>query len=296
MKVLVFGASGMLGHQLCKALSNRVETWGTVHENAKGYTQYGFLPEERLISQVDALDLDKIANVLDEIQPDCVINAIGLVKQRDEAKQAIPSIQINALFPHQLASLCRKMDARLVHISTDCVFSGLRGGYSEADVPDPMDLYGRTKLLGELNFPGCLTLRTSIIGWEICGNSSLLEWFARQRGRSIKGYKKAIFSGFSSSVLANLIGDLVETRPDLQGLYQVASQPISKYELLLRLRDTLGWEDIRINADSQFLCDRSLKGTRFEAATGWQSPTWDEMINQLAEDWLQYARWRGQTV
>jgi dTDP-4-dehydrorhamnose reductase len=296
MKVLVFGASGMLGHQLCKALSNRVETWGTVHENAKGYTQYGFLPEERLISQVDALDLDKIANVLDEIQPDCVINAIGLVKQRDEATQAIPSIQINALFPHQLASLCRKMDARLVHISTDCVFSGLRGGYSEADVPDPMDLYGRTKLLGELNFPGCLTLRTSIIGWEICGNSSLLEWFARQRGRSIKGYKKAIFSGFSSSVLANLIGDLVETRPDLQGLYQVASQPISKYELLLRLRDTLGWEDIRINADSQFLCDRSLKGTRFEAATGWQSPTWDEMINQLAEDWLQYARWRGQTV
>ena len=136
MKVLVFGASGMLGHQLCKALSNRVETWGTVHENAKGYTQYGFLPEERLISQVDALDLDKIANVLDEIQPDCVINAIGLVKQRDEAKQAIPSIQINALFPHQLANLCRKMDARLVHISTDCVFSGLRGGYSEADVPD----------------------------------------------------------------------------------------------------------------------------------------------------------------
>jgi dTDP-4-dehydrorhamnose reductase len=296
MKVLVFGASGMLGHQLCKALSNRVETWGTVHENAQGYTQYGFLPEERVISQVDALDMDKVANVLDEIQPDCVINAIGLVKQRDEAKQAIPSIQINALFPHQLASLCRKMDARLVHISTDCVFSGLRGGYSEADVPDPMDLYGRTKLLGELNFPGCLTLRTSIIGWEICGNSSLLEWFARQRGRSIKGYKKAIFSGFSSSVLANLIGDLVETRPDLQGLYQVASQPISKYELLLRLRDTLGWEDIRINADSQFLCDRSLKGTRFEAATGWQSPTWDEMINQLAEDWLQYARWRGQTV
>jgi len=245
---------------------------------------------------VDALDLDKVTNVMEYVRPDCVINAIGLVKQRDEARQAIPSIQINALFPHQLAGLCKRMESRLVHISTDCVFSGLRGGYSEADVPDPVDLYGRTKLLGELNFPGCLTLRTSIVGWELCGNSSLLEWFARQRGRSIKGYKKAIFSGFSSTVLANLIGDLVETRPDLQGLYQVASQPISKYKLLVSLRDALGWDDIRIDADSQFLCDRSLKGNRFEAATGWQSPTWEEMINQLAEDWPQYGHWRGQTV
>jgi len=293
MKVLVFGASGMLGHQLCKVLSSRVETWGTVHDNAQDYTQYNLFPEERLIGQVDALDLDKVTNVMEDVRPDCVINAIGLVKQRDEARQAIPSIQINALFPHQLAGLCKRMESRLVHISTDCVFSGLRGGYSEADVPDPVDLYGRTKLLGELNFPSCLTLRTSIVGWELCGNSSLLEWFARQRGRSIKGYKKAIFSGFSSIVLANLIGDLVETRLDLQGLYQVASQPISKYELLVSLRDALGWDDIRIDADSQFLCDRSLKGNRFEAATGWQSPTWEEMINQLAEDWPQYGHWRG---
>jgi dTDP-4-dehydrorhamnose reductase len=296
MKVLVFGASGMLGHQLCKVLSSRVETWGTVHDNTQDYTQYNLLPKERLIGQVDALDLDKVTNVMEDVRPDCVINAIGLVKQRDEARQAIPSIQINALFPHQLAGLCKRMESRLVHISTDCVFSGLRGGYYEADVPDPVDLYGRTKLLGELNFPGCLTLRTSIVGWELCGNSSLLEWFARQRGRSIKGYKKAIFSGFSSTVLANLIGDLVETRPDLQGLYQVASQPISKYELLVSLRDALGWDDIRIDADSQFLCDRSLKGNRFEAATGWQSPTWEEMINQLAEDWPQYGHWRGQTA
>jgi dTDP-4-dehydrorhamnose reductase len=295
MKVLVFGASGMLGHQLCKTLSSRVETWGTVHDNTRDYLQYNLLPEERLVGKVDALDLETVSHVMGDIQPDCVVNAIGLVKQRDEARQAIPSIQINALFPHQLAGLCRKMDTRLVHISTDCVFSGLRGGYSEADVPDPVDLYGRTKLLGELSLPGCLTLRTSIVGWELFGHSSLLEWFARQRGRSIKGYEKAIFSGFSSPVLANLIGDLIETRPDLQGLYQVASQPISKYELLLRLRDALGWEDIKIDADSQFLCDRSLKGTRFEAATGWQSPKWEEMIHQLAEDWPQYARWRGLT-
>jgi dTDP-4-dehydrorhamnose reductase len=184
--------------------------------------------------------------------------------------------------------LCAERGIRVIQISTDCVFSGLRGNYSEIDVPDPVDLYGRTKLLGELNRPSCLTLRTSIIGWQLNTFSGLLSWFALQRNRHMKGYRKATYSGFSTTVLAQLVGDILQTRPDLNGIYQVASEPISKFDLLVRLRDLLGWNDIMIDPDDQFFCDRSLSGSRFATATGWRSPSWEVMLQGLASEWLQY--------
>jgi dTDP-4-dehydrorhamnose reductase len=246
------------------------------------------LPPERLIGHFDVLDTAKLCEQLETIRPDAVVNCIGIVKQRDEAKQAVPSIQVNALFPHQLADLCVERGIRVVQISTDCVFSGFRGNYSEIDVPDPVDLYGRTKLLGELNRPGCLTLRTSIIGWQLNTFSSLLSWFALQRNKHIKGYRKAIYSGFSTTVLAQLIGDILQTRPDLNGVYQVSSEPISKFDLLVKLRDMLGWSDIAIEPDDQFFCDRSLSSTRFTTTTGWRSPTWEAMLKGLASEWPYY--------
>ena len=291
MRALVLGGSGMLGHQLCRALSARMETWATFREEPARYAQYDFFMLERALGGVHAEEVEGVRGALEKVQPDVAVNCIGIVKQRDEAKQAIPSIQVNALFPHQLADLCLERDIRLVQISTDCVFSGLRGGYTEADIPDPVDLYGRTKLLGELNRPNCLTLRTSIIGWQLNTFSSLLSWFALQRGQRIKGYQQAIYSGFSTSVLAGLVSDLIETRPDLSGLYQVASEPISKYDLLLALRDKLGWDDIQIEPDDNFYCDRSLVGTRFSIATGWKPPSWEEMLAGLAEEWPAYQGW-----
>jgi dTDP-4-dehydrorhamnose reductase len=291
MRVLILGGSGMLGHQLCRVLSARMDTWTTFRDDPARYEQYDFIPRERALGGVNAEDLTSVRSVLETVKPDAIVNCIGIVKQRDEAKQAIPSIQVNALFPHQLADLCHEQEIRLMQISTDCVFSGLRGKYTEADVPDPVDLYGRSKLLGELNRPGCLTLRTSIIGWQLNTFSSLLSWFSQQRGQRIKGYQQAIYSGFSTRVLSNLISDLIETRPDLSGLYQVASEPISKYDLLIVLRDKLGWDDIGIEADDNFYCDRSLVGTRFGVATGWKAPSWDEMLSSLAEEWPLYQGW-----
>ena len=288
MRVLVLGGSGMLGHQLCRVLSARMETWAAFREDPAKYEQYGFIPQERALRGIHAEELASVRKAIETVEPDVVVNCIGIVKQRDEAKQAIPSIQVNALFPHQLSELCLERDARLVQISTDCVFSGLRGAYTEVDIPDPVDLYGRTKLLGELNRPNCLTLRTSIIGWQLNTFSSLLSWFSQQRGQRIKGYQKAIYSGFSTRVLAGLISDLIETRPDLTGLYQVASEPISKYDLLVALREKLGWDDIQIEPDDNFYCDRSLIGTRFSVATGWQAPGWDEMLTGLTEEWPEY--------
>jgi len=291
MRALVLGGSGMLGHRLCRALSARMETWATFRDEPARFIQYDFISQERALGRVNAEHIASVRGALETVQPDVVVNCIGIVKQRDEAKQAIPSIQVNALFPQQLAELCIEQNARLVQISTDCVFSGLRGRYTEADVPDPVDLYGRTKLLGELNRPNCLTLRTSIIGWQLNTFSSLLSWFSQQRGQRIKGYQQAIYSGFSTRVLAGLISDLIETRPDLSGLYQVASEPISKYNLLGALRGKLGWDDIEIEPDDNFYCDRSLVGTRFSVATGWKAPGWDEMLTGLAEEWPLYQGW-----
>lgn len=285
MKTLIIGGNGMLGHQLCRLLTDRMEVWATVRKYPEGKN---FLRSERIIEDLNVQDISGLEAILDRIQLDAVVNAVGIVKQRDEAKQAVPSIQVNALFPHQLADLCNPRGIRVIQISTDCVFSGFKGSYNELDIPDPVDLYGRTKLLGELNRSGCLTLRTSIIGWQINTFSSLLSWFALQRGKHIKGYRKAIYSGLSTTVLAQLIGDVLLSRPDLYGLYQVASEPISKFDLLVLLRDMLGWNDIIIEPDDQFFCDRSLSGARFSTATGWRPPTWEAMLKGLANEWKHY--------
>jgi dTDP-4-dehydrorhamnose reductase len=289
MRLLILGAAGMLGHRMCRLLSDRFEIWGTFHGSPSEYSRYGLLPDARTIGGVDAQNFPSVSSAVEKVKPDVVINCIGIVKQRDEAKQAVPSIHVNALFPHQLADLCDGLGARVFQISTDCVFSGSRGKYTELDVPDPVDLYGRTKLLGELNRSNSVTLRTSIIGWQINTYSSLLGWFASQRGKRIKGYHRAIYSGFSTSVLAQLIGDLVESRPDLHGMYQVASEPISKYDLLIKLRELMDWKDITIDMDDQFFCDRSLIGTRFTTTTGWMPPSWDTMLEGLASEWGEYA-------
>jgi dTDP-4-dehydrorhamnose reductase len=289
MKILILGAAGMLGHRLCQSLSERFEIWVTFRGKPIEQVTNQFISKERLIGGVDAKNLESVRAALDKVHPDAVINCIGIVKQRDEAKQAVASIQINALFPHQLAEMCEIIGARTIQVSTDCVFSGFKGNYSELDNPDPVDIYGRTKLLGELNRPNCLTLRTSIIGWQLNTFSSLLSWFALQRGKRIKGYKRAIYSGFSTIVLSQLIGDIIETRPDLHGLYQVASEPISKYDLLLRFRDIVSWTDITLEPDNQFFCDRSLNASRFTTTTGWQPPDWESMLQDLASEWPKYA-------
>jgi len=288
VRVLVLGGNGMLGHQLCRLLPEGMEVWATFREQPKDFR---FLPKERMLINVVVQDTAHIQQILDAVKPDAVVNAVGIVKQRDEAKQAVPSIQVNALFPHQLAELCVVRGVRVIQVSTDCVFSGRRGAYSESDVPDPVDLYGRSKLLGELDRPRCLTLRTSIIGWELTSYLGLLSWFAQHRGMHVKGYRKAIYSGLSTRAFSDLVRVVLETHTDLQGLYHVASAPISKFDLLVRLRDVLGWRDISIEPEEGFICDRSLNCQGFSTSTGWHAPEWEAMITGLAEEWPEYEGW-----
>lgn len=293
MRVLVLGGEGMLGHQVCRRLGHRFELWATYRDDPAPWLKYGDLAPERALAAVDAMHITTVRGALEAVRPDAVVNCVGIVKQRDEAKMAIPSIIVNSLLPHQLADACDTVGARLFHITTDCVFSGHKGSYTEDDLPDPLDLYGRSKLLGEVERPGTLSIRTSIIGWEVMGNASLLEWFAAQRGKTISGYTRAIYSGLSTMALADTIGWLIEEQPGLDGLYQVASEPIDKYTLLVRLHEALGWNDITINADDSLVSDRSLAADRFVAATAWHPPSWESMIDELAAIWPTYATWRG---
>lgn len=288
MRVLVLGANGMLGHQLCRGFDGRFETWGSFRGSADQYARYALLDARRAIGGVAAEDVGTVEAALDRARPDAVVNCIGIVKQRDEAKMAVPSIVVNCLFPHRLAEMCIARDARLIHMSTDCVFSGRSGAYAEADTPDPVDLYGRSKLLGEVDQPGCLTFRTSIIGWELEHRAGLLEWFAAQRGRTIKGYRRALYSGVSTRVMADLIGRALERWPELSGVYHAASEPIDKCELLSELGLALGWDDIVIEPEEDFVCDRSLDGSRLVERTGWSAPSWAEMIRGLAAEWPTY--------
>ena len=293
VRVLVLGGEGMLGHQVCRRLGPRFELWATFRDDPANWTGYCGVGADRALGGVDAMVMETVESALDRVRPDAVINCIGIVKQRDEAKMAVPSIAVNSLFPHELADRCVSMGARLLHISTDCVFSGRRGSYTEDDLPDPPDLYGRSKLLGEVDRSGCLTIRTSIIGWEVLGNASLLEWFAAQRGQAIKGFRRVIYTGLSTIAVADIMAWVLDERAGLDGLYQVASKPITKYDLLVGLRDELGWNDIVIEPEDEFASDRSLLARRFAEDAGWVPPDWDEMISGLASQWPTYASWRG---
>lgn len=280
MRILVLGASGMLGHTMLRRLAEDPghEVTGTVR-TAGPLRELAAAAGARLVSGIDVEQPDALIRAFAEARPEFVINCVGLVKQLADAKDPLRAVPINSLLPHRLAGLCQAAGARLVHISTDCVFAGTRGHYREADTPDAGDLYGRSKLLGEVDYPHAITLRTSIIGPELSGNHGLLGWFLSQGG-NLRGYRRAIFSGLPTVELATVVRDHVLPRPHLHGLYHVASQPVDKYALLRLFAAAYG-RDNEIAPDDALVIDRSLDGSRFTAATGYVAPTWPELIRRM---------------
>jgi dTDP-4-dehydrorhamnose reductase len=280
MRILILGGDGMLGHQLLLRLRRGHEARATLRQGAAAYAAWPMFDARSAYFGVNVRTDRPLEAVFAEFRPEAVVNAVGIVKQRPEAEEAIDSIEVNALLPHRLALLCRKSGARLIHMSTDCVFSGDRGGYTEADACDARDLYGLSKRLGEVTGPGCLTLRTSIIGPELSRKAGLLEWFLAQRG-PVNGYTGAIFSGFTTLEMARIVERLLAAQPGLQGLYHVAARPISKFDLLVAIRDALGLKT-QIAPYSEFRCDRSLDASKFGRDSGYVAPGWTEMIAELA--------------
>jgi len=281
MRVLILGGDGMLGHQLFRHFKERHDVRVTLRLGPEAYETIGLFEQGMTFYGVDAKQTEALLPVMADFRPEAVVNAVGIVKQRSEAKDVIPSLEINSLLPHRLALLCRTVGARLVHLSTDCVFSGRKGNYSESDQPDAEDLYGRTKFLGEVSEPHCITLRTSMIGPELARKTGLLEWFLAQRGQAVKGFTRAIFSGFPTSELARIVERTLTDVPKAQGIYHVAAMPISKYDLLNLIRDRLRFP-VTIEQDSTFECDRSLDASRFYRDTGYTPPVWEVMIDDMA--------------
>jgi dTDP-4-dehydrorhamnose reductase len=279
-RVLVLGAGGMLGHAALRffAASKGFEVFGSVRSAGMLRALDPSL-HECIVTGIDVENVDSLARALDRVRPQLVINAIGLVKQLTEADDPLQAIPINALLPHRLARLCALVGARLVHVSTDCVFAGTRGGYREDDPADAQDLYGRSKHLGEVDYPHAMTLRTSIIGPELGGAHGLVGWFLAQSG-SVRGFTRAVFSGLPTVELARVIRDHVLPHPELHGLHHVSAAPIAKYELLQLVAQTYG-KAIEITPDDRLVIDRSLDSTRFRQLTGYQPPDWPELVRAM---------------
>ena len=231
---------------------------------------------------VDVLDRPTLRRVIADARPDVVVNAVGVIKQVPTVANTALTAEVNGLLPHVLAQVCNDIGARLVHPSTDCVFSGRRGAYNEDDVPDPVDFYGRSKLLGEVTTSPHLTLRTSIIGPELTGKASLVEWFLGQRGTTVRGFRRAIYSGLPTAELAALIGDVVVEHPDLSGLWHVASEPIDKHRLLQLVGEAYGWSG-EIVPDDTVVIDRSMNADRLRQEIGYAAPPWPELVKRMRD-------------
>jgi dTDP-4-dehydrorhamnose reductase len=287
MRILILGGGGMLGHRLWIELGREHEVWATVRSSRDHLPALPGVDGSHLLERIDVTNADQLTRVVGDIRPELVINCVGLVKQRSAANDSLLAIEVNALFPHRLASVCLASGSRMIHVSTDCVFSGRDGAYTESSTPDADDLYGRTKLLGEVAYTHTLTLRTSIIGRELSTRQGLTEWFLAQQ-RRVKGYTRSRFSGITTHEFARVISEYVIPRSDLSGLYHLSSSPITKYELLELLAAAYR-HDVEIEPEDQTVCDRTLDSTRFRKATRFVPRTWPDMVQEMAADSFVYA-------
>ena len=289
---MILGGAGMLGHKLVQVFAGEFDTWTTVRGSAASFAPYGLIHPDRVIQGVDALNFDSLTAVIERFRPQAVVNCIGIIKQLPTASDPVLNLTINSLLPHRLQRACHAAGARLIHFSTDCVFSGRKGGYTEDDPSDALDLYGRTKFLGETSGDGAVTIRSSVIGRELNTTSGLVEWFLAQRGRVVQGYTRAIYSGFTTRMMARIVRSILLDHPALYGTVQVSSAPISKYDLLGLLREAYGVA-VDIVPDETVQMDRTLDSSRFRALTAFVPPAWPAMIGEMASDATPYEQWRG---
>ena len=279
MRILVLGASGMLGNAMLRVMSAQ-ETW-SVFGTVRGADPalHAAAPRALLVPGVHADQPDSLMAAFAQTRPDVVINCVGLVKQLSNAEDPLVAVPINTLLPHRLARICELAGARLVHVSTDCVFSGKQGNYAESDLADAQDVYGRSKLLGEVDYPHAVTLRTSIIGHELRSTHGLVDWFLSQHA-PVKGYTQAVFSGLPTCELARVVQDFVIPHASLRGVYHVAAEPISKYDLLQLVNRVYG-KALEIEPDDRVKIYRSLNADRFREVTGYVAPSWPELVARM---------------
>lgn len=285
MKVLILGATGMLGYSLLSNLNEHanLSVFGTVRSIAGKELFFSNL-EQQLITGVDAYDISSLEFAIETVTPDVVINCVGLIKQHGISKQHIDAVKINALLPHELANICDQFNAKLIHFSTDCVFTGDVGVYNESSLPDACDLYGKSKCLGEVSYGKHLTLRTSIIGHELTSAVSLVDWFLSQ-GESTKGFSKAVFSGLPTCYIAKLLVEYILPYPEISGLLHLSVDPIDKYTLLKLIAEQYQ-KEITISESQELVIDRSLNSDKFRQLTQFSPPAWSKLVEYMHTDYV----------
>lgn len=293
-RILIIGGGGTLGHKLWQLLPEKFpDTYVSIRKPKAYYEKCSLFNGPNVLDNIDLRDFGQLKVILKEICPSVIVNCAGVTLRSREAEDMFSNIAVNALLPHMLAKWCAENGARLIHFSTVCVFDGRLGNYDEYSPPDARDLYGITKMLGDVQAPCALTLRSSFIGREIFGGTELLEWFLGQNGKRIHGYRKALFTGLTTNRLAELVGELIEGFPSLNGLFHVSSEMVSKYELLSLMKEAYKI-DVELEPDDKFECKRNLNGDKFINATGFKCPSWRAMMFDMAADQTPYKQWRSE--
>jgi dTDP-4-dehydrorhamnose reductase len=285
MKILILGGDGMIGHKMAQVLSVQNHKIVISIREKKDLT----LKSNPLKTKVFFNDFLKgsILDFLDKVNPDVIVNAIGVTIRRGAAENIADTIYLNSFFPHQLANWSEIHNKRLIHFSTDCVFSGSEGSYLEDTTPDALDYYGKTKGLGEVNSKSSLTIRSSMIGPELFNKTELFEWIINNKEKEINGFSRVMYSGVTTVYMAKLVADLIDNHKNLIGIYNVASKPISKFELLHLINDNFDLGLI-INDDKTVISNKTLNASKIEKETGLQQPSWDELIFELKKDYMNF--------
>lgn len=295
--MLILGASGMIGHRMWATLGERHEAIGVLRRHELGaLSMIPGIATKKTFFGVEFQDLSRLTKIVSDTKPDIVLNCVGIVKQLKDSSDHMKSIALNALFPHQLAKVCADNNARMIQFSSDCVFDGLKGNYTETDFPNAQDLYGRSKAMGEVDYlTNVVTMRTSSIGREVFPHGGLVEWFLSNEEKKITGYKQAIYSGFPTQRLGSIISDYIIPNKELSGVIHVAGTPIDKFSLLSMIKDHFKL-NIDLLVNEQVKVERGLNFDNFSKLTGFKSPSWKEMMKDLEVDFDIYESIRKKYV
>ena len=285
MKILILGGDGMIGHKMTQVLSAQNHEIIISVREKRDLTLNSVSSKSKVFFN-DFLK-DNILDFLVKVNPDVIINAIGVTIRRGSTKNISDTIYLNSFFPHQLSNWAVTFKKRLIHFSTDCVFSGSEGSYIEDTTPDALDYYGKTKGLGEINSISSLTIRSSMIGPELFNKTELFEWIINNKEKEINGFSKTLYSGVTTVYMARLVTDLIDNHKNLSGIYNVASKPISKFELLHLINDNFDL-GLVINEDKTIISNKTLNASKIEKEIGLQPPSWDELIFELKKDYMNF--------
>lgn len=290
MRVLILGVSGLIGHKLFQELTSSFEVFGTLHKIKQQYGDIQLFSGDNVIGGVDVKKFEILTGVFAAINPDVILNCVGITKRKININYPLEVLMVNSVFPHQLANWAKENQKRVIHFSTDCVFDGKIGNYTESSLTTAEDIYGRTKALGEITYNHTLTIRSSFIGQELFDRTELLDWFLSQDGKVIKGFKNTFYSGVSTIFMAKVIKEIILNFPDLFGLYQLApGNPISKFELLSIAKESFNI-NVDIIADELHVHHPTLDSSKLKTEIDLTVPSWKEMMDELASEKLFYSK------